>query len=282
MNPNLGVGFISIFWHLKFLASSSQPFGRIRNSTPHTSLRQSRHSQQKPSTDRWASAAPESDCLPCLCSNLKSQTSGYLWSNQKHPWYFNSQHGDSPIWMASETQTPVIPSPDHQHCYPPFPKQPRFRCSCWIVTPRFVANPPLRESVDTLHWPQDMIWVCLEMGPARGFFSRKNYDKPIWFIGYGLVWYVWKKPPNFLDSLILQLAILRVNWQGYFEKSLAAQYDLNLRCAQPKKKNQFPTHKALSENSVPLHPMVLLIIIPTKWLFFWGYTPFPLGYPLVN
>jgi len=30
----------------------------------------------------------------------------------------------------------------------------------------------------------------------------------------------------------------------------------------------------LSENSVPLHPMVLLIIIPTKWLFHWGYTPF--------
>ena len=31
----------------------------------------------------------------------------------------------------------------------------------------------------------------------------------------------------------------------------------------------------LSENSVPLHPMVLLIIIPTKWLFHWGYTPLP-------
>ena len=30
----------------------------------------------------------------------------------------------------------------------------------------------------------------------------------------------------------------------------------------------------LSENSVSLHPMVLLIIIPTKWLFHWGYTPF--------
>ena len=24
----------------------------------------------------------------------------------------------------------------------------------------------------------------------------------------------------------------------------------------------------------PLYPMVLLIIIPTKWLFHWGYTPF--------
>ena len=31
---------------------------------------------------------------------------------------------------------------------------------------------------------------------------------------------------------------------------------------------------SLSENSVPLHPMVLLIIIPTKWLLHWGYTPF--------
>ena len=30
----------------------------------------------------------------------------------------------------------------------------------------------------------------------------------------------------------------------------------------------------LSENSVANDPMVLLIIIPTKWLFHWGYTPF--------
>ena len=31
----------------------------------------------------------------------------------------------------------------------------------------------------------------------------------------------------------------------------------------------------LSENVVyPIFPMVLLIIIPTKWLFHWGYTPF--------
>ena len=28
----------------------------------------------------------------------------------------------------------------------------------------------------------------------------------------------------------------------------------------------------LSENSVPLHPLVLLIIIPIKWLFHWEYT----------
>ena len=30
----------------------------------------------------------------------------------------------------------------------------------------------------------------------------------------------------------------------------------------------------LSENSVPLNPMVFMIIIPTKWLFHWGYTLF--------
>ena len=30
----------------------------------------------------------------------------------------------------------------------------------------------------------------------------------------------------------------------------------------------------LSENSVPLNPMVLLIIIPIKWLFHWEYTLF--------
>ena len=31
-------------------------------------------------------------------------------------------------------------------------------------------------------------------------------------------------------------------------------------------------HMGLSENSVPLNPMVLLIIIPIKWLFHWEYT----------
>ena len=30
----------------------------------------------------------------------------------------------------------------------------------------------------------------------------------------------------------------------------------------------------MSENSVPLNPMVLLIIIPIKWLFHWEYTLF--------
>ena len=30
----------------------------------------------------------------------------------------------------------------------------------------------------------------------------------------------------------------------------------------------------LSENSVPRKNQWLMIIIPTKWLFHWGYTPF--------
>ena len=30
----------------------------------------------------------------------------------------------------------------------------------------------------------------------------------------------------------------------------------------------------VSENGVPLHPMVLLIIIPITWLFHWEYTLF--------
>ena len=32
------------------------------------------------------------------------------------------------------------------------------------------------------------------------------------------------------------------------------------------------SHMGVSENSVPLNPMVLLIIIPIKWLFHWEYT----------
>ena len=35
-----------------------------------------------------------------------------------------------------------------------------------------------------------------------------------------------------------------------------------------------PSHLGVSENSVPLNPMVLLIIIPIKWLFHWEYTLF--------
>ena len=36
---------------------------------------------------------------------------------------------------------------------------------------------------------------------------------------------------------------------------------------------QWPVrYLGLSENSVPLNPMVLLIIIPIKWLFHWEYT----------
>ena len=34
------------------------------------------------------------------------------------------------------------------------------------------------------------------------------------------------------------------------------------------------TNMGVSENSVPLNPMVLLIIIPIKWLFHWEYTLF--------
>ena len=34
-------------------------------------------------------------------------------------------------------------------------------------------------------------------------------------------------------------------------------------------------YMGVSENSVPLNPMVLLIIIPIKWLFHWEYTLFP-------
>ena len=34
------------------------------------------------------------------------------------------------------------------------------------------------------------------------------------------------------------------------------------------------SYMGVSENSVANDPMVLLIIIPTKWLFHWGYTPF--------
>ena len=34
------------------------------------------------------------------------------------------------------------------------------------------------------------------------------------------------------------------------------------------------THMGVSENSVPLNPMVLLIIVPIKWLFVWEYTIF--------
>ena len=41
------------------------------------------------------------------------------------------------------------------------------------------------------------------------------------------------------------------------------------------------TYMGVSENSVPLNPMVLLIIIPIKWLFHWEYTRFS-DKPILN
>jgi hypothetical protein len=40
--------------------------------------------------------------------------------------------------------------------------------------------------------------------------------------------------------------------------------------------NNYACYMGVSENSVPLNPMVLLIIIPIKWLFHWEYTLFSL------
>ena len=37
-------------------------------------------------------------------------------------------------------------------------------------------------------------------------------------------------------------------------------------------------YMGVSENSVPLNPMVLLIIIPIKWLFHWEYTHMGLSF----
>ena len=175
MNPNLGVGFISIFWHLKFLASSSPPFGRIRNGTPHTSLRQSRHSQQKPSTDRWASAAPESDCLPCLCSPnitnirvsvlIKSEASMIFqqwargFSNLNGKWNSNTSHPipGSFAWLPPISET---------HGF-------GFRGGSW---PRALLQTHHSGKASILCTGLRMKkWVCLEMW---GFFSRKNDDKP--------------------------------------------------------------------------------------------------------
>ena len=49
---------------------------------------------------------------------------------------------------------------------------------------------------------------------------------------------------------------------------------INKRLKVPGHNGYMFYYMGLSENSVPLHPMVVLIIIPTKWLFHWGYTPF--------
>ena len=42
------------------------------------------------------------------------------------------------------------------------------------------------------------------------------------------------------------------------------------------------SHLGVSENSVPLNPMVLLIIIPIKWLFHWEYTQHFQTNPLIT
>ena len=63
---------------------------------------------------------------------------------------------------------------------------------------------------------------------------------------------------------------------GAFEPSIAnAKTHLQLQILKSHLRDYIDLHSihlGVSENSVPLNPMVLLIIIPIKWLFHWEYT----------
>ena len=60
---------------------------------------------------------------------------------------------------------------------------------------------------------------------------------------------------------------------GSAASSFAAASSLAFLLAEAET-NWISLNMGVSENSVPLNPMVLLIIIPIKWLFHWEYTLF--------
>ena len=91
-------------------------------------------------------------------------------------------------------------------------------------------------------------------------------------------------PPIAIDSSPLSLLKLLL-WVSTILRQTQISYQVCDSCTFPWISHPHPhivrivpikcyKHMGLSENSVPLHPMVLLIVIPTKWLFHWGYTPF--------
>ena len=57
-------------------------------------------------------------------------------------------------------------------------------------------------------------------------------------------------------------------WRHSINARRASRFGMGSECQHQK------IWVCLKMSCTPLYPMVLLIIIPTKWLFHWGYTPF--------
>ena len=96
-------------------------------------------------------------------------------------------------------------------------------------------------------------------------------------------------PPNIMGSLVFNVRIIEVGFRrprGYLSFSATRVHDVRhwhqkqsrwhiylLTFAHGMARLRMVDNKmGVSENSVPLNPMVLLIIIPIKWLFVWEYT----------
>ena len=89
--------------------------------------------------------------------------------------------------------------------------------------------------------------------------------------------------------LIIQAMLFLSPWFLRFHVNLFTSLYMLKKCCRYSTQNLWHVHQldslgasglgfnhqqglGLSENSVPLNPMVLLIIIPIKWLFHWEYT----------
>ena len=201
LNPNFGVGAISIFWQPspKFLGSSP-PFGsRIGFHASYFSASKSALTAEtlKRSLSfcctrvRLFAMPMQPEHHKRVSVRIKSEASMILqqWARgfSKLNALAKLKHQSIMLHVLRNKIEQVkpprifkrIPSADHIGC----PQTKPTDGTCWIA-PRFVANPPLQESVDILHWPQDMELPENRLYPQEGR-GKMMINHMIHMIGYG-------------------------------------------------------------------------------------------------
>ena len=126
----------------------------------------------------------------------------------------------------------------------------------WCLTAQHVD-----QLLRNYHITRNHSWQCSADSPFYTHQILKKYppSHPHSYLNY-----------SWLTPIMCQLSWLISPWNPSFH--WFSMY-LNVKNIHEKYPN-INVHMGVSENSVPLNPMVLLIIIPIKWLFHWEYTLF--------
>ena len=116
---------------------------------------------------------------------------------------------------------------------------------------------------------QQKYWIPL----FHVFNTQKTFKKNIYFMEFS--WLIYIHLPFLFKKAELSpgspnWAVVFSVWEGARKRAKAKKGNTCFfgcsRC--------ICWYMGVSENSVPLNPMVLLILIPIKWLFHWEYTLF--------